>query len=85
MVIFCYEFHSWCREHYRVSFSVENVIFPMYVLVEGLRGHLREEFQRCFMNTFSCTFNLDKLKCNNLHILHFILQIIKLPNSSLIS
>lgn len=36
------------------------------------------------MNAFSCMFNLAKLKYND-HILHFILQIIKLPNSSLVT
>lgn len=86
MVILCYEFHSWCRECYSGFCSVENSLFLMYVLVGGLRGNLdREEFQRCFMNAFSCVFNLAKLKYNDLQILHFILQIIKLPNSFLIT
>lgn len=87
--------YSWL--YYALSFTVgagsitgylvllKTELFLMYVLMDGLRGNLREELQRCFMNAFSCMFNLAKLKCNDLHILHFSFQIIKPPNSSVIS
>lgn len=49
------------RGAYRLFGSVENLLFFMCVLVEGLRDNLvREEFQRCFMNAFSCMFDLAK-------------------------
>lgn len=54
-----------------------------YVREERLRGDIRKEFQRCFMNMFSCMFNLATLKYNDLHILHFILGIMQPPLSSL--
>lgn len=69
-----------------VSGSVENFLFLMCALVEGLRGNLdREEYQSCFMNAFLYMFDLAKENYKGLNILHFILQAVELSNSSAVS
>lgn len=46
-----------------VSGSVESFLFLMCALVEGRRGNLdREEHQSCFVDAFSCTFDLAEEK-----------------------
>lgn len=74
------------QEAHLVSGSVENFLFLMCALVEGMRGNLdREEYQSCFMNAFLCTFDLAKEKYKGLNSLHFILEAMKLSNFSVAS
>lgn len=56
-----------------VSGSVENFLFLMCALVEGLRGNLdREEYQSCFMNAFLYVFDLAKENYKGLNFAFYI-------------